>query len=106
ARMNRYDEAAQIYQSIGATKRSARMQRLAELYRGAESVQLSAEQSQAAKYALAEFISSNSVKLYFNDTLWGGWQRYALSAEGATGFTRAERQAQIALERKLQDDQE
>jgi hypothetical protein len=106
ARLNRYDEAAQIYGSIKVPAREHRMRQLAGLYREANRSDLSAEQSQAARYALAEFIGSHEVRLYFNDTLWGGWQGRSLSGESEVGFTRAERQAQIALERKLRDDQE
>jgi hypothetical protein len=106
ARLDRYDEAAQIYQSVEAPERAQRMRRLAGLYRETNRADLPVEQSLAARYALAEFISKNEVQLYFNDTLYGGWQGRVLWGESATGFTQAERQAQIALERKLQDDQE
>jgi hypothetical protein len=106
ARLNRYDEAAQIYESINVPVRAQRMRRLAGLYHEATRADLPAENSQAAKYALAEFIGSHENRLYFNDTLWGGWQTRSLSGENEMGFTRAERQAQIALERKLRDDQE
>jgi hypothetical protein len=106
ARENRYDEAARIYQSIGRFRRAERMRRLAVLYREANRTDLPAGRQQAAQYALAEFISSHQEGIYFNDTLWFGEQRIALTAERENGFTGAERQAQIALERKLQDDQE
>jgi tetratricopeptide (TPR) repeat protein len=106
ARLNEYDKAAHIYESIKVPVRAQRMRRLADLYREANRTDLPAEQSQAAKYSLAEFISSHEVKLYFNDTLWGGWQGRALTGAGEVGFTQVERQTQTALERRLRDDQE
>jgi hypothetical protein len=106
ARLDRYDQAAQVYESISELERAGRMHQLAGLYRETKRSDLSAEQSQAARFALAAYIGSNENKLYFNDKIWSGWQRGALSAERENGFTRSERTAQIALERKLKDDQE
>jgi hypothetical protein len=93
-RENRYAEAADLYQSIHALPRAARMRQLAALYAAND------------KYALAQFISAHEDGIYFNDAIWAGYQRYALQASGDYRLTRAERQKLIALERKLQDDQE
>src|SRR5579862_4634543 len=43
ARENRYEEAAEIYQSIGALRRAPRMRRLAALYREANRTDLTGE---------------------------------------------------------------
>jgi hypothetical protein len=93
-RENRYAEAADLYQSIHALPRAARMRQLAGLYGAGD------------RYKLAEFISSHEDGIYFNDAIWGGFQRYALQGSEDSRLTRAERQYFIAQERKLQDDQE
>jgi hypothetical protein len=98
ARENRYAEAADLYQSIHAVPRARRMGQLARLYAAANSPE--------AKYKLAEFISANTDRIYFNDALWQGYQRYALQASGDSRLTRSERQQLLGIERKLKDDQE
>jgi hypothetical protein len=90
ARENRYEEAARIYESIHANWRVPRMRQLAALYREADRTDLATPQLQEARFKLAEFISANQERIYFNDQLWNGLQRYALT-DG---------------ERKLKDDQE
>src|SRR5262249_33561285 len=102
-RENRYDEAAAIYTSINSVRRGPRIRRLAELYRQANVI---GAQQQSAKYKLAEFLFDKENGVYFNDALWGGMQTYVFQAATDSRFTRAERDAQIALERKLKDDQE
>ncbi|MGD1072753.1 MAG: hypothetical protein ABSB15_21745, partial [Bryobacteraceae bacterium] len=106
ARQNRYEEAAQIYESIHAWWRVPRMRQLAALYREANRTDLAAPQLDEARYKLAEFIGANSARIYFNDQLWNGLQRYALTASTDTRLTREERQALTLGERKLRDDQE
>ncbi len=105
-RENRYDEAAQLYQSISAYRRAPRMRQLAALYKEANRTDLPPQQAQEAKYKMAEFIHANPDRIYFNDSLWNGLQRYALYGENDGGFTGEEHQAQIDTERKLRDDQE
>jgi hypothetical protein len=105
-RQNRYEEAAELYQSIHALRRAPRIRRLAALYREANRKDLSGQQKQEAEYSLAEFISKNENGIYYNDSLWGGLQRYALTASKENRVTRREREALIARERKLKDDQE
>ncbi|MGD0500676.1 MAG: hypothetical protein ABSC23_19840 [Bryobacteraceae bacterium] len=106
ARENRYDEAAQIYESIYASQRAPRMRQLAALYREANRTDLTAPQLQEARYKLAEFISANPDRIYFNDRLWSGMQRYALNASSDGRLTREERETLMTDERKLKDDQE
>ncbi|MBV8845276.1 MAG: hypothetical protein JO307_20915 [Bryobacterales bacterium] len=106
ARADRYEEAARIFESIGAPERAERMHRMDGLYREANRADLPAKKLLEEKYALAEYIASNQDRLYFNDTLWSGMQNYALHADQGSEFTKVERQAQIVLERKLRDDQE
>jgi hypothetical protein len=59
-----------------------------------------------AKYNLAAFISANPNRIYFNDSLWYGFQREALTASTDSRLTLEERQALLSKERKLKDDQE
>ncbi len=105
-RENQYEEASDIYQAISAIRRAPRMRQLAVLYREADRTDLTGQARQRAKYRLAEFISSNPDGIYFNDALWGGLQRYVFQASSDYRLTRAERQTQIDLERKLKDEQE
>jgi hypothetical protein len=106
ARENRYEEAAQIYQSIKVPKRAQRMLQLAALYQEANRADLPAPQAQEARYKLAEYMAAHPEGIYFNDRLWYGLQRYALYADLDSRFTRSERQAVVDGERKLKDDQE
>ena len=106
ARENQYEEAEQIYNAIGASRRAQRMRQLALLYRDANRTEAPAEELLEAKYKLAEFIAANQDRFYFNDTLWQGFQRYALYASKDSRLSRDERQRLMAVERKLKDDQE
>ncbi len=106
SRENRYEEAARIYESIRAVRRGPRLRRLAALHHEATRRDLSTEQALGARYQLAEFISANPDRVYFNDALWRGFQRYALFASNDSRLTREERQTLIEKERKLKDDQE
>lgn len=98
ARARRYEEAAAVYDGIRASRRAARMRRLAELERNASTPE--------SKLALGHYLAANAERLYFNDAVWSGLQRYALFAEQASGVTKAERQRLIAAERRLKDEQE
>ena len=105
-RENQYEEAAGIYQSINAIRRASRVQRLAALYQEANRPELPDQQRLELKYKLAEFIAANPDRIYFNDALWRGFQRYAFQASNEYRLTRAERLALIDRERRLKDDQE
>lgn len=105
-REHRYEEAAQTYQSINAMRRAARVRQLAALYQRANRTGLPDRQRQQAKYTMAEFIGGNPDRIYFNDALWRGLQRYALFASSDSRLTREERETMIHNERKLKDDQE
>lgn len=106
AREDLYEESAGIYESLGAMRRAERMRRLAAFHSAAHRSDASAEQRLESMYRMAEYLRQNGNRLYFNDKLWDGYQRYGLSAPTETRMTRAERDAQIAGERKLKDDQE
>jgi hypothetical protein len=106
ARENLYAEAAQIYQSINANRRAPRMRQLAALYEEANRTDSSAQELQEAKYRVAEYISANPDRIYFNDAIWHGFQRHALFGSSDSRLTRVERQTLMDSERKLKDGQE
>jgi tetratricopeptide (TPR) repeat protein len=97
AREDRYTEAAELLESIPAPLRAGRMRKVAALH---------ADQSTEGKYALAVYLTENDERIYFNDRLWNMFQTYAIVGEDEAGFTKDERERQLALERKLRDDQE
>jgi tetratricopeptide (TPR) repeat protein len=105
-RVDRYEQAAQIYASIHAIVRAPRMRQLAALYQEANRTDVSSQQLLDAKYKLAEFLSLNPDRIYFNDALWHGFQAHALMASSDTRLTLEERQRLTIGERKLKDDQE
>jgi hypothetical protein len=106
SRENQYDQAADLYQSIQATERAARVRRLAELYSDATRTGLAPEATLEARFRLAEFIGNNEDKIYFNDRLWSGFQAYALTGSDDSRLTGDEHQRITTGERKLRDDQE
>jgi len=106
ARENRYEDAAQMYESIRAWWRAPRMRQLAMLYHQANRSDVPAPQLQESKYKFAEFLSENSTRIYFNDQLWIGLQRYALTGSSDSRLNGEERVVAVARERKLKDDQE
>ncbi|WP_321477413.1 hypothetical protein [uncultured Paludibaculum sp.] len=106
AREDHYRESAAVYESIQANRRAQRMRKLAALNEAAHDPGLSAEARLEARYEFAAYLAANPVRLYFNDTLWEGMQRYALHAAQESRMTGAERQALVEGERKLRDSQE
>jgi len=105
-RENRYQEAAEIYSAINANRRAPRIRQMAALYAQASRSDLTAAQLAKAKYTFAEYLSANPNRIYYNDALWYGMQRYALTASTDSRLTREERDKLIAKERALQDDQD
>jgi hypothetical protein len=106
SRAGRYQEAAQLYDSIHAVIRGPRLHRLAALAAETRRPGLDQQQQWEARYQLAKFIGDNPDRIYFNDSLWYGMQRYALKAEEENRLPAKERQSLIEAERKLRDDQE
>lgn len=102
ARVNQYEEAAQLYNAVNARTRAGRMRHLAALHQAAYGPSASAE----AKFELGKYLASNTERLYFNDRLWNGLQTYATFAAEDSRLTAEERKSLMAAERKLKDDQE
>jgi hypothetical protein len=82
------------------------MRKLAPLYRESIRTDLAPAELQQAKFKFADFVAANEDRIYFNDLLWGYFQRYALYANAENRLDEAQRQALIAGERQLKDDQE
>jgi hypothetical protein len=106
ARENRYAEAAELYAQVGAANRAGRMRKLDVLYREANRADGGKAERLAAKLRFAEFLAANPERIYFNDRLWAGFQRYAIYAAMDSRLSLAERKRLVAGERKLRDDQE
>jgi hypothetical protein len=106
SRAGRYEEAANLYDSIHAIIRGPRLHRLAALDAETRRPGLDQQQQWEARYNLAKFIGDNPDRIFFNDSLWYGMQRYALKAEEENRLPAKERQSLIEAERKLRDDQE
>ena len=106
SREDRYDAAASLYQEIHAIVRAPRMRRLAAPYNAAIRQDPTGTERWEAKIRLAQFLSENENRIYYNDTLWGGFQRYAFEASGRGETTRDERDLLAVRERQLKDEQE
>jgi len=106
ARENQFDESARIFDSLGVAYRARRMRRLAFLYGEAYRADAPGTEVLEAKFVLAQFLSDNSERVFFNDRLWDQLQSYFFYGAKDTRFTAPERLRQAALERKLKDDQE
>ncbi len=106
SRQDRYQEAVDLYRSINANRRAQRLQRLASLSQAAERPGMSAQQRLDARYELAGFVAANPDRIYFNDALWRGMQRYALQAASDCRLTRTERTRLMDAERELKDSQD
>ena len=106
SREGRYQEASDLYRSITANPRAERLARLAKLSEAAKQPGVGSEQGLKARYDLAAFIASNPDRIYFNDALWRGMQRYALQASTDYRLTRTERTRLTDAERQLKDGQD
>jgi hypothetical protein len=106
SREDRYDEAASIYREIHAVVRAPRTRRLAALHSEANRQDVTDTERWEAKIRLAQFLSDNEDRIYYNDTLWRGFQRYAFQASGRGDTTHEERDSLAARERQHKDEQE
>jgi hypothetical protein len=99
ARQERYEESATLFESIGAKLRTRRMREMSALAQ-------KASESASGKFSMAQYLSQNQERIYFNDRLWNGLQTYALVAQEDVSLTKPEREQLLTTERKLRDDQE
>ena len=113
ARDGHYAEAARIYEKLGAEARATRVRTLAAIAARAGKTTLPAAQRLQARYDLAAYLADNPDRILFNDLLWRGFQRMALTgaewdprSERESGLTAAERQDVLTGDRRLRDEQE
>jgi hypothetical protein len=75
ARREDYEKARAIYDHLGFATRSRRMGRLTSLYAPAGGTR--ADEHLKGRYAYGAFLADQSERVFFNDLVWQGLQRYA-----------------------------
>jgi hypothetical protein len=117
-RRARREEYAEALRSIAglplppAAMTARSWNKAAELFANTRRAGLSQEQKLQALYDYAFFLSQNENKVFFNDTLWFGFQRYAFITTSPPGspewrsLPETEKQKLISIERKFRDEQE
>jgi len=117
ARQEKYEAAAQIYTELGIGARARRMRTLAGLFARTRDEALPASERLTALYIYATYLADNPERLFFNDLFWRGMQRYVFLEQdryqSSTGspmdegdLAETERQAALANDRRLRDEQE
>lgn len=117
ARREEYDLAAKQYAELGYPVRAHRMQTLAGLLARTKDAALSKEERLKEFCDYGAYIAANQERLYFNDLVSRGWQRYLFLEKDESqswssdprsqpGLTALERQTALNNERKLRDEQE
>jgi hypothetical protein len=100
ARREKYAEAAQIYDQL-SSPRAGLMRQAANLFAATKAAGAPKERQLEALYNYAEFLSQNEDGIFFNDTLWQGFQDGVVRGASADDAGRS-----AQLERRLRDDQE
>ena len=116
ARREDYETAAQLYKEIEARPRAARMRALAAIYAKTQASSLTDSQRLKAIYDYAIFLADHPVQVFFNDSLWHGFQTTVFIepnrpyetelAQRGSGLTRSEREQLRLRERQVRDEQE
>jgi hypothetical protein len=75
ARREAYDEAASLYARLGVAGRAKRMRALANLRVAAPTE--TPQEALDRRYEYGAFLADHSERVFFNDLLWYGYQRYA-----------------------------
>jgi hypothetical protein len=102
ARRERYLDAARIYDQRSSSRASL-MREAAKLYAETKTPGIAADRRLKAMFDYADFLSNNEDGIFFNDTLWQGFQNGVLS--GAVSLSD-DSEGGAQLERRLRDDQE
>jgi hypothetical protein len=109
ARREDYPLARDLYARVGVVRRARRMQEAGRLYGAARGAGANFE----TRYAYAAFLAANPDRLFFNDSLWAGFQTSAflLTPDREFGpdpsfLTTPERDALKRAEREVKDLQE
>jgi len=117
ARHEEYEEAGKIFSDLGFGTRARRMKNLGELLARTRDANLSLPEHLTALYDYGTYLADNPERLFFNDLFWHGMQRnvfleqggpdlWPASSRNQPGLTRTERQAILADDRTLRDQQE
>jgi hypothetical protein len=109
ARREEYEQAATIYEELGAWPRAQRMRAAAKAFRETRNPAISEQRRLEALYHYGYFLSENSIGIFFNDAVWDRIQNWVfLSPESpvAPGMTPEDYRETLARERKVQDEQE
>jgi hypothetical protein len=105
ARRESYEEAASLYARLGVSVRAQRMRELANLRVAV--VDAMSEEDLRRQYAYGAFLADHSERVFFNDLLWYGLQRFAyLQPSGSPLLDEKEASALFAGERRFKDAQE
>lgn len=109
ARREDYGLAGELYASVGVSRRARRMQEVEPLYAAAQAPEAGFD----ARYAYAAFLADHPDKVFFNDSLWAGFQTSAFLLNPRSRFpqdpsllTAAERDVLKKAERVVKDQQE
>jgi len=114
ARREQYDEAARIFDGLAAS-RAGIMRQAERMLAQTKSADRSPQQKLETLYDYGYFLASNQDGIFFNDTLWHGFQTSGFLSRnpdekyetgGAAPFTAEEAKHLQELERTLRDDQE
>ncbi|TAN41812.1 MAG: hypothetical protein EPN22_14195 [Nitrospirae bacterium] len=111
ARLEKFDEAAELYEKLNAKSRAHRMRILADLYKKTNDAAMSSQDIIEAQYRYASFLEEHPNRIFFNDMVWYGFQSSMFLGDSAQdrkmrGLTKKEQEFYIGKERKLRDDQE
>jgi hypothetical protein len=116
ARREDYGTAARLYKEIEARPRAARMRALAAIYARTQASALTDSERLKALYGYGSFLADHPVQVFFNDSLWNGFQTSVLIEPGrqydgelserGSGLTRTEREHLRLRERQVRDEQE
>jgi len=112
ARREDYAAAGALYARLGAAQRAARMKAAERLH---DAIGEAAGGDPERRLAYASFLADHPAQLFFNDSLWEGFQRYALLGQTRDGdeggeapalLDEEQRRALLENERRFQDAQE
>jgi len=110
ARREAYEEAATLYARLAIAGRAERMRTLARLRAAAPTE--TPEEALRRQYEYGAFLADHSERVFFNDLLWSGFQRYAYLSFPSNRDGRPallgdeESRALLENERRFKDAQE
>jgi len=117
ARHEDYTGALKVFEELHSTERADKMRTAAALFAETKARDKTSQQKLEALYNYADFLAQNEDHIFFNDSLWEGFQRGAFikpdfdqpqnwSAERWKSLTPEEIAKYEQLDRQLRDNQE